>query len=532
VLLLLGWAALGCGLVHGQSSAPAVSFPGHGHVFFRIQAAPSVMEPVRGRLLIFVKQGSGDKEVDTTEFHFADTWVAARDISNLAPGGTVDVDADEVAYPRGFSAMPPGKYEAQAVLDVDHRYNYTGRGSQDWVSDAVSLGDWSPSSGSAPVLILDRHPPEETKRNAARLGLLAEAKLVGAQEEELTSPVLSSFWGRPVKIRAWVIVPPGYSDKPAEKYPTVYWTHGFGGGIDSALHTGLDIRKRMNAGKMPPMIWVMLDESIPQGTHEFADSVNNGPWGAALTTEFIPYLERKYRMDAKASGRFLNGHSSGGWATLQLQVNYPDIFGGTWSTSPDSSDFHDFTGPDLYAPNANVYFKADGSPYPIMRDQGKVLATLEQFGKLETVLGPYGGQFGSFDWVFSPKGKNGAPMPMFDRQTGKVDPEVVAYWRDHYDLSHLVEVNWPVRGPELKGRIHLIVGTADTFYLDGAARKFEAQLSRLGGDPHFTYLPDRTHFNLYEVGDDRQGLFDRIASEMYPIARPASPWKSPASRKE
>ena len=58
-------------------------------------------------------------------------------------------------------------------------------------------------------------------------------------------------------------------------------------------------------------------------------------------------------MDGHASGRFLNGHSSGGWATLQLQTHYPKIFGGTWSTSPDPSDFHDFTGVDLYAPNAN-----------------------------------------------------------------------------------------------------------------------------------------------------------------------------------
>ncbi len=92
------------------------------------------------------------------------------------------------------------------------------------------------------------------------------------------------------------------------------------------------------------MIWVFLDESSATGTHEFADSVNNGPWGQALTTELIPYLESHYRMDADVQGRFLNGHSSGGWATLWLQTRYPKIFGGTWSTSPDPSDFHDFTG--------------------------------------------------------------------------------------------------------------------------------------------------------------------------------------------
>ena len=282
----------------------------------------------------------------------------------------------------------------------------------------------------------------------------------------------------------------------------------------------------MKAGKMPPMIWVMLDESIPQGTHEFADSVNNGPWGTALTTEFIPRLEQKYRMDAKPSGRLLNGHSSGGWATLQLQINYPGVFGGTWSTSPDPSDFHDFTSVDLYAANANMYRRLDGSAIPLIRDKGKVVVNMEQLARLEEVLGPYGGQLASFDWVFSPKGANGAPEPMFDRETGQVHPDVVAYWRDHYDLAHIVESTWADRGADLKGRIHLIVGTADTFYLDGSARKFEAVLKRLGAGAHFTYLPDRTHFNLYEIEQDKQGLFDQIGAEMYAVARPDVKWQA------
>ena len=289
--------------------------------------------------------------------------------------------------------------------------------------------------------------------------------------------------------------------------------------------SGLQLRSRMAAGSMPPMIWVMLDESLPEGTHEFADSANNGPWGAALTTEFIPYLESKYHMDAKPTGRLLNGHSSGGWATLQLQVNYPNVFGGTWSTSPDPSDFHDFTGPDLYAPNANLFHRADGSPIPIFRDHGRVIATMQEFTQLEDVLGPYGGQISSFDWVFSPKSNSGAPAQMFDHQTGAVHPQVVAYWHDHYDLANTVETTWAQRGASLKGRIHLFVGTADTFYLDGAAHKFEARLKALDADPHFTYIPDRTHFDLYKVDKDYQGLFDQIAAEMYAVARPNSDWK-------
>jgi hypothetical protein len=276
---------------------------------------------------------------------------------------------------------------------------------------------------------------------------------------------------------------------------------------------------------MPPMIWVMLDESLPTGTHEFADSVNDGPWGTALTKEFIPFLEAKYRMDAKPSGRFLEGHSSGGWATLQLQVNYPRVFGGTWSTSPDPSDFHDFTGVDLYAPHANVYHRPDGTEYPLVRDHAKVIETFEEFAKMERVLGDYGGQMASFDWVFSPRGKDGRPLPMFDRETGDVNPTVMAYWRDHYDLAHICATDWAKRGPYLRGKIHVIVGTADTFYLDGSAHKFDAVLEGLHADAHFTFLPDRTHMDLYKVGDDRMGLFDQIAAEMWAVARPGKAWK-------
>lgn len=493
------------------------------HTFVRVTIDQGLSAPVSGRLLLFAKQGSGDKTIDISQLRPSDTAVAAMEIHSIAPGTTVEMDADQEAFPGPFSILPTGGYELQAVLDVDHSYNYGGRSTNDWQSAVVEVKGWPSSSNAEPVLTLAHHPEPSPGAKAAQ-DALAQARPGVAEKAELQSALLTHFWGRPMFVRAWVILPPAYDNTATTTYPTVYWTHGFGGTLPRALLTGLRLRKLMEDGKTPPMIYVMLDESVAQGTHEFSDSANNGPWGAALTTEFIPWLEGRYRMDAKPTGRFLIGHSSGGWATLQLQINYPRVFGGTWSTSPDPSDFHNFTGPDLYAPHANVYRKPDGTPYPIMRDKGQVLATLEQLSKLEAVLGPYGGQMSSFDWVFSPKGPSGAPEPMFDRATGDVDPAVVAYWRDHYDLAHLVESKWPKDGPLLKGRIHLIVGTADTFYLDESARLFEARLQKLGADPHFTYIPGRTHFDLYKVGDDPSGLLYPIAAEMYEIARPNGKW--------
>lgn len=345
---------------------------------------------------------------------------------------------------------------------------------------------------------------------------------------DFTSPALSAFWGRPIHMRGWVLVPPGYGAHPDRHYPTVYYTHGFGGRFEHLLRPLMGVDASMRTGAMPPMIWVFLDESSATGTHEFADSVNNGPWGRALTAELIPMLEKQCRMDGKASGRFLNGHSSGGWATLWLQVAYPKIFGGTWSTSPDPSDFHDFTGINLYAPDANVYRKPDGGTWPLVRNAGKVTATFEQFAKLERVLGPNGGQMASFEWVFSPRGADGRPVPLFDRDTGDVDPEVLAFWRDHYDIAHKLKAQWRTLKPDLDGKIHVIVGDADTFYLDGAAHQLKAVLDGLGATTQVRFIPGRTHFDLYTEGDDRSGLLKKIAWEMYAVARPGEHPTPPA----
>src|SRR6201996_222012 len=509
----------------------------HRHAFIRVVVGKDLPGPVSGRLLVFAKneatdagkkgeqESGGKKEVDISEFHPSETSVAAVEIHDVAPGSAIEVDVDRTAFPASFATMPRADYELQAVLDTDHNYNYSGRDADDWKSEVVEAKGWEPGDGSEPVLTLTQHP-EAGRRAGMTAKAMTEVKPGEVEKAEFQSAQLTKFWGKPTYIRAWVVLPPGYSAHAKATHPTLYWTHGFGGNIDYALISGLGLRKAMVEHKAPPMICVMLDESLPEGTHEFADSVNDGPWGSALTKEFIPWIESKYRMDARPSGRFLNGHSSGGWATLQLQVNYPRVFGGTWSTSPDPSDFHNFTGPDLYGDHVNLYRKPDGTAWPIMRDKGQVQATMEQLAKLEAVLGPYGGQMSSFDWVFSPKSQSGAPEPMFDRTTGDVDPQVVAYWHDHYDLAHLTEEHWATNGPVLKGRIHLFVGTADTFYLDNSAHLFEARLRKLGADPHFTYIPDRTHFDLYNIGDDRMGLMWQIMSEMYAVARPGVDWKA------
>jgi S-formylglutathione hydrolase FrmB len=346
-------------------------------------------------------------------------------------------------------------------------------------------------------------------------------------EIDFVSPSLTQFWGRPMHVRGYVLTPPKY-DASKASYPTVYRASGFGASLETQQFQAIGVYKLMKDGEDPEMIQVFLDHHSPWGTHEFADSVNNGPWGKALTQELIPTLEKQYRMDAKASGRFVTGHSSGGWFAMWQQVAYPDVFGGAWASSPDPTDFRSFTGVDLYRAGANAYVRPDGKAQYLVRDpKGNEVQSLGEYAQSENVLGDIGGQFDSFDWVFSPKGDDGRPQPIFDRATGAVDPAVAAYWREHFDISHIIRRDWKTLKPKLDGKIHLNVGDVDTFHLNESAKLLQQELDKLGAKSSFTYVPGGTHFNTGAIGGDPNGLEKKFAWAMYAVARPGSKQKPP-----
>lgn len=474
-------------------------------VRFKVNLDPSLLksgEPVSGRLLIFMRKDDG-KPSDGFGTDFMDpnaVFVSGTEVTNLDPAHPITIDADAESFPSTFSSAPEGNYQIFALLDRDHSYTYNEIGAGDFYSEVVIAK--MPAGVTSLSLSKSVSDP--------KIMVPANARLV-----EFESPMLSAFWGRPIKMKASVILPPSYDDAKTRKYPTVYNVSGYGGTHLGALRGAAARESEMKEGKRPEMISVFLEAQVPLGHSVWADSANNGPWGTALEKEFIPYLEKQFRMDAKPSGRFLTGHSSGGWSTLWVMVTHPDFFGGTWSTSPDPVDFRNFTGPDVTKyPPQNAYTDASGKDYNLVRDHGKELMTVRQYAQQENVLGYYGGQFGSFNAVFSPKGNDGQPMHLFDIDTGRIDPAVQRAWQK-YNISKLLIDNWKTLGPKLKGKIHIIVGTADTFHLNEAVELLDAELKKLGGDAKIEYIANKTHFDLYQ-----DGLADRIAKEMYAVARP------------
>jgi hypothetical protein len=490
------------------SPSSAELCPAARHPVFKVMVANGLSnKPLSGRLLILMSDHAGRAEQLAPSFGVDahSVWVAAKEIHDFSLENPVVIDPDDLAYPAAFCAAPQGTYQIKAVLDVNHDFAYRYDTSSGDLTGTIAEQAFDPSAEETIPITLTK--------------LVSDPPLQLPPHTELfdfVSPALSRFWGRPIHMRGAVVLPPGYSTGKG-RYPTVYFNHGFGGDLRVLVQkNAASINKEMEEKKFPPMIWVLLEEASPTGTHEFADSVNNGPWGKALTTELIPHLEKKYRMDAKPSGRLLTGHSSGGWASLWIQVSHPGFFGGTWPTSPDPSDFRNFAEADLTKrPLPNFYHSADGKPSMLIRMGGQDVQSVQDLAVQERVLGDYSGQLASFEWVFSPRGKDGRPMPMFDRDSGAIDPEVAAYWENHYDIANLLRTRWKKIGPLINGKIHLTVGTADTFHLDEPARLLEQTIKDLGGKASFTYLDGRSHFDLYQGG-----LAEKIANEMYAVARP------------
>ena len=497
---------------------------------FEIATAPSLPGAVSGRLIIVTQpwgkafpSGAPSDATPRIVRGTGEDPIAAVEIAHLSPGQSLIVDADAKAFPAPFSKMPPGEYVVQAILDVNHNYAQSGLGQGDIKSLAIKVR----LPGGVPKLILSDvqpaplplsvSPQEQSRIDAGTSGFASHLADV-----DFISPSLSAFWGRTMHIHAWVLIPPGYETGKL-RYPTVYRAEGFGGSRAFSRNQALRQWSLMISSATPPMIRVFLDHATPSGTTEFADSVNNGPWGKALTEEFIPYLEKTYRMDAKPAGRFTTGHSSGGWFAIWLQVRYPKVFGGAWARAPDPVDFRSFTGVDIYAPGANAYRKPDGSVQTLVRSATGVETTsLREYAGREDVAGDYGGQFDSFDWVFSPKGEDGRPQPLFDRQTGAVDPAVAAYWRDHYDISAIIQRDWKTLKRDLDGKIHLIVGTMDTYHLNEAAELLKQRLDGLGAKASFTFMEGRTHGTLDAIDNNPVGLETEIAWQMWKTSRPNS----------
>ncbi|MCE9619498.1 MAG: hypothetical protein K8R92_06285 [Planctomycetes bacterium] len=432
--------------------------------------------PASGRLKLFLNATHSKNRADPADGPFFEDPqpIYSVPVQSLKAGQPIVIDASATGWPVPIDQLS-GEYELQAVFD-NHHAERGHHSPGNLFSKPVTM-TFDPHSRDTRVIELTEVVPD--------IALPKHDNVVWIDE---ISPMLTQATGRPTRHRAAVVLPHGYNNInfPRRVWPTIYVVPGFGGRF-----VDVDACVRMlgasNTGGVPQAVWVILDPESPLGHHAFADSKLNGPRGAALVKELIPLLEERFRLIRDPQARLLTGHSSGGWSTLWLQLTHPEAFGGCWSSSPDPVDFTCFQLSDMYH-DENMFTDAQGKPQgsyrrPIGPNDDQVLMTVQQEVGMERALDPEGGsgeQWDSWNACFGAPGiRQDLPRNAFDPVTGRIDHEVIEKYWSPYDIARMVAKRWKELAPVFADKVHLLVGSRDSFYLERAVEKLRKQVAAL-----------------------------------------------------
>jgi hypothetical protein len=479
-------------------------------------------QPLDGRLLLLLSNDPSAEprmQIDDTA---RTQMVFGLTVDGWKPGDAAVVDDTAFGYPiRSLKDVPAGDYFVQAVLN---RYETFHRGDGTTLKLHMDQGEgqhWNISPGNlyskpqkihvgpgatASITLDQEIPPIPDAKDTKYIRHL-----------KIQSELLTKFWGRPMYLSAIVLVPEGFDEHPQAHFPLIifhdHFSEGFGDFRTEPSDPNLkpDYSQRFHISgynriqqqeaykfyqqwispKFPRVLIVKINHANPFYDDSYAvNSANVGPYGDAIETELIPAIERQFRGIGQGWARFMYGGSTGGWEALAVQVFYPDHYNGTFAACPDPIDFRGYTTINLYD-DANAFFLEGAHkrvPQPSMRNYlGQTLAQQQDNNAYELALGDHGRSGEQYDiWqaVFGPVGADGYPQPIFDKETGVIDHKTADYWKEHYDLRAIMEKNWPTLGPKLQGKIHIYVGSADTYFLTNAVYYTEDFLKSTKNPPY------------------------------------------------
>ena len=492
--------------------------------------ASSSDKPLDGRLLFLVSndpKAMTDPKVEPRK-QINDTpktqMVFGLTVDGWKPGVPVIVGRNAKGYPRAsLSDIPAGDYTIQAVLNV---YEAFRRADGRTVKLAPDRGEgqvWSLAPGN--LYSKPRHarmgagaPAIDVALDQIIAPIEPEADTQYIRHIRIQSALLSKFWGRPMYLSAIVLVPEGFDAHPQAHFPLIISHDHFVNDLDNDFRTtppdsnlqseysdrfhleGYNRIVQQEAYKnyqywiapgTPRFLIVKLQHANPFYDDSYAvNSANVGPYGDAIETELIPEIEKQFRGIGAGWARFMYGGSTGGWESLAVQLFYPDHYNGAFVACPDPVDFRAFMHVDLYTQDDMFYLSGANKQIeqPAMRDYlGHTLLTMRDDIAYEAALGDHGRSGEQFDiWqaVYSPVGADGYPQSIFDKTTGKIDHATADYWREHYDLNAKLQREWDTLGPKVQGKLHIYVGSDDTYFLNDAVYLLEDFLKQTGTPGH------------------------------------------------
>ncbi len=501
------------------------SSPNEGNLKFAISFSKMVSnQKLDGRLLLMIS----NSDEGEPRFQINDgpntQMIYGVDVDQMQPGKQILIDGSVFGYPvESVNSIPAGEYYVQALLHTYETFNLStghtvklpkdnGEG-QRWnrspgnlYSTPTKVSIDPQSNGSISITMDQIIPPIEEPEDTEYI-----------KHIKIQSDLLSKFYGRPMFLGAHVLLPEGFDENPNARYPLMVF-HGhfpadFGGfrteppdpdlkpeHSDRFDLDGYNIIQQEEAYKFyqtwtskdfPRVLIIKVQHQNPYYDDSYAvNSANLGPYGDAITYELIPHIEEQFRGIGEGWARFLYGGSTGGWEALGVQVKYPDEYNGCFAACPDPIDFRAYMTTNIYEDKNAYYYSSNYKKVlrPGRRDYlGHVTASIKDMNHKELALGTKsrsGQQFDIWEAVYSPQGDDGYPQRLWDKYTGEINQDVAAYWKDNYDLRHILERDWASLGPKLQGKINIYCGDMDNYYLNNAVYLMEEFLEATT-DPYY-----------------------------------------------
>jgi|HubBroStandDraft_2_1064218.scaffolds.fasta_scaffold19470_2 hypothetical protein len=507
-----------------SSPLAAIPAPADGPQFSVSFSKARTAQPIDGRIFVLLSTDPSQEPRMQIDLSVKTQIVFGVDVDGLAPGQPVAVTSgNAVGYPvRHLRDLPPGEYYVQGVL---HRYETFHRSDGHTVKLPMDRGEgqhWNIApgnlystpqkvtlgTGSTPIPIL-------LDQEIAPIEAPKDTKYI--RHIKIQSALLTKFWGRPMYIGAAILVPEGFDEHPQAHFPVMvfedHFVHDFDGfrtePPDANLKPDYSERfhipgynriqqeeaynfyKQWTAPNFPRYLVVKLQHANPYYDDSYAvNSANLGPYGDAIETELIPAMEKQFRGIGQGWARFLYGGSTGGWESIAVQMFYPDHYNGAFIACPDPIDFRAYTHVNIYDETNAFYHEGPHTrvAQPGMRNYlGQTLVSIEAINQYELALGSHsrsGEQFDIWQVVYSPVGADGYPAPIFNKETGEIDHDVAAYWKEHYDLGEILRRDWATLGPKLRGKLHIYCGSADNYFLNDAVYLVEDFLKTTTNPPY------------------------------------------------
>lgn len=134
----------------------------------------------------------------------------------------------------------------------------------------------------------------------------------------------------------FVFLPPGYAQDKTRRYPVVYALHGFFIGAEEwthEIHVPQTIEGAFAKGSRP-MIVVLPDSKTVYGGSMYSSSVTTGDFERFIAHDLVAYIDAHYRTIPHRESRGLVGHSMGGYGTVRIGMQHPEVFGSLYIMSP------------------------------------------------------------------------------------------------------------------------------------------------------------------------------------------------------